>query len=47
MHELTFSLEMSRVEQEYFLSDKIPTISEYWAFRMGTSGVGPFLAMAE
>ncbi|KAF7504832.1 hypothetical protein GJ744_001698 [Endocarpon pusillum] len=47
LHELTFSLEMSKVEQEYSLSDRIPTISEYWAFRMGTSGVGAFLAMAE
>lgn len=47
LHEVTFSLNMSQVEQEYSLGDRIPTVSEYWACRMGTSAVGPCQAAAE
>ena len=32
-------MEMSRQEQEVRLRGKVPTLEEYWSFRMGTSAV--------
>lgn len=44
---MTLSLKLTEVEQEFSMGDKIPTVNEYWACRMTTSGVRPFLALAE
>jgi len=40
-------LEMSQLEQEYRLGDTIPNVEEYWFCRMGTSAVGPCMAVVE
>ncbi len=40
-------LAKSQREQELRLSGKIPSIEEYWAFRMGTSAVGVGVAALE
>ncbi|KAL9055448.1 MAG: hypothetical protein Q9162_003546 [Coniocarpon cinnabarinum] len=37
----------SEVEQRYVLHDDVPTFSEYWNFRMGTSAVRVALALNE
>ncbi len=45
--EMAVFLEMSQLEQEYRLGDKVPTVAEYWICRMGTSAVGPCMAVVE
>lgn len=37
----------SQVEQEIRLRVQVPTIEEYWTFRMGTSAVGIAVAAVE
>jgi len=37
----------SEIEQQVRLSDKLPTVEEYWQCRMGTSAVGVTLAVNE
>ena len=40
-------LAKSQHEQEIRLSGRIPTVAEYWSFRMGTSAVGVGVAALE
>lgn len=47
LDELTRFLEHSKKEQTIRLSGRIPTIEEYWDFRMGTSAVGIAVACVE
>jgi hypothetical protein len=35
------------LEQEYRLGDTVPNYEQYWICRMGTSAVGPCMAVAE
>jgi Terpene synthase family 2, C-terminal metal binding len=45
--ELKFYVEMTHVEQVYQLSEKLPSVEEYQQRRMGSSAVGPCLALTE
>ncbi|KAL9115819.1 MAG: hypothetical protein Q9227_000187 [Pyrenula ochraceoflavens] len=38
---------MTQKEQEMRLSDRIPSLAEYWSYRMGTSGVYTAMALVE
>ncbi|QSZ31558.1 hypothetical protein DSL72_001125 [Monilinia vaccinii-corymbosi] len=45
--QLIFYIDCSEMEQRVRLSGKLPTVQEYWHFRMGTSAVGVTLAVNE
>jgi len=47
LDEMMLFLEMSRSEQEVQLSGRIPTVEEYWVYRMGTSAVGVVVSLTE
>jgi hypothetical protein len=47
MHELTRFLEHTKQEQRFRLLNQIPSVEEYWSFRMGSSAVGLVLAVQE
>lgn len=47
LDEIIFFVEMSQVEQQYRLCDKVPNLEEYWAYRTGTIAVGPCMALIE
>jgi hypothetical protein len=47
LDEMTRFLEHSKQEQQIRLSGRIPSIDEYWHFRMGTSAVGIAVAALE
>jgi hypothetical protein len=47
MHELTRFLEQTRKEQRFRLLNQIPSLEEYWSFRMGSSAVGLVVAVQE
>ena len=46
-NEIARLVDNSQLEQDLRLKDCIPTIQEYWKFRMGTSAVGVALAALE
>jgi hypothetical protein len=47
LEEMKIYIETTQQEQECRLSGAIPTVEEYWVFRMGTSAVGVCLAVIE
>ena len=47
LKEIVQFLAGSQREQEVRLSGRIPTVDEYWAFRVGTSAVGVGVAALE
>ncbi|RAL64505.1 hypothetical protein DID88_001980 [Monilinia fructigena] len=47
LEELLFFMDCSEIEQRVRLSEKLPTVEEYWRCRMGTSAVGVTTAMNE
>jgi hypothetical protein len=40
-------VEMTQREQEIRLSGRIPSVGEYWEYRMGTSAVGTLMGLIE
>jgi hypothetical protein len=47
MSELTRFVEYTKREQEFRVRQEIPSVSEYWSFRMGTSAVSLVVAVQE
>jgi hypothetical protein len=47
MNELTRFVEYTKREQEFRVREEIPSVSEYWSFRMGTSAVSLVVAVQE
>jgi hypothetical protein len=47
MHELTRFLEHTKREQRFRLLNQIPSVEEYWSFRMGSGAVGLVIAVQE
>jgi hypothetical protein len=47
MEELTRFMDNTSLEQKVRLCCGIPSIEEYWSFRMGTSAVGLVVAVQE
>ncbi|KAL8933992.1 MAG: hypothetical protein Q9216_006122 [Gyalolechia sp. 2 TL-2023] len=47
LREVVKYVEMCGVEQEFQMSQKLPTIEEYHERRLGSGGVGPCLAITE
>lgn len=47
INELLFFVEMTKVEQQFQLSETLPTVEEYRQRRMGSSAVGMCLAITE
>ncbi|KAF2655196.1 terpenoid synthase [Lophiostoma macrostomum CBS 122681] len=45
--EMAFYMETSETEQRIRLSGRIPTVTEFWDFRLGSSAVGVCLALNE
>ncbi|KAK0113387.1 hypothetical protein ONS96_014253 [Cadophora gregata f. sp. sojae] len=45
--EAVFFFKMVKVEQEYVLADKVPTVEDFWTMRMGSSAVGQSNALGE
>jgi hypothetical protein len=45
--ELEFYITHTRVEQEVHLSGRIPSIAEFWAFRLGSGACGVLFATIE
>lgn len=47
MDELLRFMSHTKHEQDFRLRSEMPTIEEYWSFRMGTSAVGVVVAVQE
>ena len=47
LDEMSFFMEMSEAEQQSRLDARIPTVDEFWKFRMGATAVGVCLAVLE
>jgi hypothetical protein len=47
MDELVRFVEFTKCEQEFRVRREIPTVQEYWSFRMGTSAVSLVVAVQE
>ena len=47
MAEMRLYLEKTEVEQQFRLHERIPSVDEYWQYRLGTSAVGPGLCLNE
>jgi len=45
--EMNFSMAMSKREQEYRVKQSIPSLTDYWSIRMGSSGMGIMVACIE
>jgi hypothetical protein len=45
--EMAFYMETSETEQRIRLSGRIPSVTEFWDFRLGSSAVGVCLALNE
>ena len=47
LDELLYFIRMSQTEQEFRLSGIMPSLEQYWGYRMGSSAVGVTLALIE
>ena len=47
INELLLFVEMTNIEQQFQMSEKLPTVEEYRQRRMGSSAVGMCLAITE
>jgi len=47
LYELELFVQMTGVEQQYQMNERLPTVEEYMERRMGSSAVGVCLAMTE
>jgi hypothetical protein len=47
MHELSRFVKQTDQEQQFRFRNQIPSMEEYWSFRMGSSAVGLVIAVQE
>lgn len=47
LEEMEFTIEMSCLEQQYRTQKRLPTIDEYWTYRLGTNLMGVVCAATE